>query len=65
MWIAILNIAIGIINLLPLWITDGGQILKILAEKVMSEDRAILLLHFFSLIGLALIILTLWPTLLM
>lgn len=63
-WIVLLNIGIGIMNLLPLWITDGGQIALTLLKKYCKEKVAIKVFNFISFITLILIIFTLWPSLL-
>jgi membrane-associated protease RseP (regulator of RpoE activity) len=56
-----LNIGIGLMNLLPLWITDGGQIARVLFRRYFSEERSMQLVHLVSLISLILIIFTVWP----
>lgn len=56
-----LNIGIGIMNLLPIWITDGGQIARTLLEKYFGEKRGIMFYNFVSLFSFVLIILTIWP----
>lgn len=63
-WIWFLNIAIGIMNLLPLWITDGGQIAKIVFHKYLGEKKGLLLYSIVSWGSLIMIILTMWPALL-
>ena len=40
-WIWFLNIMIGFANLLPLWITDGGQILLAICEKYFSQKYSL------------------------
>lgn len=62
-WIALLNIGIGMMNLLPIWITDGGQIARVIFEKYFSQKTAMTLLNIISLIILVLIIFTLAPNL--
>jgi Zn-dependent protease len=62
-WLFLLNFGIGIMNLLPLWITDGGQILRVMLNKYMSEERAMMGVHIVSLISLLLIIVTIYPSL--
>ncbi len=63
-WIWFLNIAIGLMNLLPIWITDGGQIAKTLLEKKFKEKTALNVYHVISWISLVLIVFTIWPSLL-
>lgn len=59
-----LNIGIGIMNLLPLWITDGGQITRILLEKRFDKKRGLKIFNLLSFLSLVLIIFTIWPSLL-
>lgn len=63
-YIWFLNIAIGLMNLLPIWITDGGQVAKTIFSKYFKESTAASLYNFVSLISLVLIIFTVWPSLL-
>ncbi len=63
-WIALLNIGIGMMNLLPLGITDGGRIAKLVFENYFSSAIASSLYTLVSWVSLILIILTLWPSLL-
>jgi len=63
-WIWFLNIAVGIMNLLPLWITDGGQIARILFQKFIKGNRGVTLYNLVSWVSLILIIFTMWPSLL-
>lgn len=64
-WIVLLNIGIGIMNLLPLWITDGGQITRTLLFKYIKNKKTVYrILNFVSYITLILIIFMLWPNLL-
>ena len=62
-WFFLLNFGIGIMNLLPLWITDGGQITRVLLSKVTTEKNAMIGVHIASFISLALIIVTINPSL--
>ncbi|MFP4402270.1 MAG: site-2 protease family protein [Candidatus Nanoarchaeia archaeon] len=62
-WLFLLNFGIGIMNLLPLWITDGGQITRVMLNKYMSEERAMIGVHLISFISLILIIVTISPSL--
>lgn len=57
-----LNIGIGIMNLLPLWITDGGQITRTLLEQKFKRKMAMKLYNWISLFSLLLIIFTIWPS---
>jgi membrane-associated protease RseP (regulator of RpoE activity) len=57
----LLNIGIGIMNLLPLWITDGGQIARTLLLKYVGEKRALLIYNLVSLVSLVLILFILNP----
>ena len=57
LWILFwLNLLIGLVNLLPLAITDGGRMLKVTLEKILPEKRAKLIflivsyLMFFSIV---------------
>lgn len=63
-YIWFLNIAIGMMNLLPLWITDGGQIARTLLERKFSKKVSSKLFNYLSFFCLILIILTIWPNLL-
>jgi membrane-associated protease RseP (regulator of RpoE activity) len=38
-WIANLNMMVGIMNLLPIWIVDGGQMVSNLLSYFMSEEK--------------------------
>lgn len=60
-WTALLNIGIGMMNLLPLWITDGGQIARSLFEKYFKKNLANTLFNFVSFITLILLLLSLFP----
>lgn len=64
-WMALLNIGIGIMNLLPIWITDGGQIARVLGEKYLGEKNGLRVYNILSIIVLVLIMFTLWPSLMM
>ncbi|MCA9497149.1 MAG: site-2 protease family protein [Nanoarchaeota archaeon] len=64
-WIALLNIGIGLMNLLPIWITDGGQIAKtLLANFIRNEKIVISILNWISLLSLIMIIFIMFPALL-
>lgn len=62
-WIWFLNLAIGIMNLLPIWITDGGQIARILFKKFIKGKHSVTLYNLVSWSSLILIIFTMWPKL--
>ncbi len=59
-----LNIAIGMMNLLPFWITDGGQIARTLLEQKFKPDTSMRIYNWLSIFVTLLIILTIWPSLL-
>ncbi len=59
----ILNLGIGIMNLLPLWITDGGQITRVLLETKLKKKLAISIYNYISIFSLILIIVTIKPSL--
>ncbi len=58
-WLFFLNLGIGIMNLLPIWITDGGQVSLVLLEKIMKPKRAVLIYNIISFFTLITIIFTL------
>lgn len=62
-WLILFNFGIGIFNLLPLGITDGGQILNVLLQKH-NKKTAKLWYTLISFITLGIIILSIWPQLL-
>lgn len=62
-WLCILNIMIGIMNLVPLWITDGGQIANVLLNKYFSATIASRLFNIISFIMFFAIIFILKPSL--
>jgi len=59
-----LNLGIGIMNLLPLWITDGGQITRVLLLRKLKKKLALSLYNYISLISLILILFTIKPSIL-
>ena len=63
LYLWLLNIGIGLMNLLPLWITDGGRILYILLNRWMSEDNAAMYTTLISFATLLLVIVVIWPDL--
>ncbi len=60
-WIWFLNIAIGIMNLLPIWITDGGQVSSTVFKKFCGKIWGNRIYHTLSWIVLILIIFTMKP----
>lgn len=63
-YIWFLNIAIGLINLLPIWITDGGQIFRVAASGIFKKQKTWMMLYnLVSIFSLILIIFTIWPEL--
>jgi membrane-associated protease RseP (regulator of RpoE activity) len=60
-WIWFLNIAIGIMNLLPIWITDGGQVSKTVFTKFCGNNIGNKIYHILSWIVLGLIFFTMKP----
>lgn len=40
MWLYVLNIGIGLFNLLPIPIVDGGRMMEVSLQKVFSKERA-------------------------
>ncbi len=40
LWLYVLNIGIGLFNLLPIPIVDGGRMMEVLLKKVLSKKRA-------------------------
>ncbi|MBN1923376.1 MAG: site-2 protease family protein [Nanoarchaeota archaeon] len=57
MWVSNLNFAVGIFNLFPLWITDGGKIVIDLISVVVRDKNLLLLVInalFLSALGLLL-----------
>ena len=63
-WIWFLNIMIGFANLLPLAITDGGQIFREICFKYFNESTAKNLYFYVSIFTILLLILTIFPKLL-
>lgn len=57
-WIFALNIGIGLVNLLPLSIMDGGRMLKIVLEKKLNHKKKLLhyLWTFFAALSLFLLL---------
>lgn len=61
-YLVLLSIGIGIMNLLPLWITDGGQIAFLMISKVIrNEETALRTYNLVSFLSLCLILLVVWP----
>ena len=64
-YIWLLNIGIGFMNLLPLWITDGGQILRVLSLRISKKEKvANFFTNIISFITLIILILMIWPSIL-
>lgn len=38
-WIYFINVAVGLMNLLPIVITDGGRMLKVALEKILGDAK--------------------------
>lgn len=55
------NIAIGLTNLLPLWITDGGQIFRILLTQKFGKSKGLKYFNYISLLTLTIIIISFNP----
>ena len=55
-----LNIAIALMNLLPLWITDGGQIARTLLSLKFDEKNTLRIYNLLSYVILVVIIFTVW-----
>jgi membrane-associated protease RseP (regulator of RpoE activity) len=65
-WTFLLNLLIGIANLLPIWITDGGQIFREICLKyVKNKKTAYKIYNFVSILVLIMIIITLFPSLIL
>lgn len=54
--VAILNVAIAMMNLLPLPPLDGGHILKLFAEKIIGQKAALVMHKGLMFVGVALLI---------
>ena len=63
-YIWLLNIGIGMMNLLPLWITDGGRICLLLLQSKFNDAKATKWYHGISFFVLGIIIISIWPDLL-
>ena len=55
-WIALLSINLGLINLLPVPILDGGQLVMIAAEKIKGSPLSESFLNFTYRIGILLVV---------
>ena len=55
-WMFVLNLGIGLFNLLPMIPLDGGYVLRGLLEKILSKERAVAVTRVVSIIILALIL---------
>jgi membrane-associated protease RseP (regulator of RpoE activity) len=60
-WLFVLNISIGAINLLPLWITDGGKIAHLLFQYKFSEGTSMILYNIVSILSLIMLFISLFP----
>jgi membrane-associated protease RseP (regulator of RpoE activity) len=57
MWIANLNFSVGLMNLFPLWITDGGKIaLEIIDSVVKNKRNALFISNYLFLFCLSLLL---------
>lgn len=63
-WLYLLNIGIGFVNLLPLWITDGGQIAYTLFRNFFTENLSNILFNLVSFVSLILFFFAVFPSLL-
>lgn len=64
-WIWFLNLAIGIMNLLPLGITDGGQVAKTFFPKYFGQKNGMRIYSILTWSCIIMIILTMYPKLLL
>ncbi|MEM4187847.1 MAG: site-2 protease family protein [Candidatus Hadarchaeum sp.] len=60
-WVFVLNIGIGLFNLMPAVPLDGGYILRGILEKVVSEERAIQITRALSVVVLFIILANFLP----
>ncbi|MFO8016444.1 MAG: site-2 protease family protein [Candidatus Woesearchaeota archaeon] len=58
-WLYALNLGIGLFNLLPLPITDGGRMLLLGLERFFTEEKSFRIWKFFALLFIFLIIINL------
>jgi membrane-associated protease RseP (regulator of RpoE activity) len=57
MWIANLNFSVGLMNLFPLWITDGGKIaLEIIDSVIKNKRTALFISNYLFLFCLSLLL---------
>lgn len=61
-WIALLNIGIGLINLLPMLPLDGGALFRDIAQKVTNQERGKKIAVVMSFISLFIILLNFIPS---
>ena len=54
--VALISISLGIVNLFPLFVLDGGQALILTIEKIIGRDLPDRMLDFFYRIGTAFLI---------
>ncbi len=57
----LLNLSIGLINFLPLWITDGGQITRVLFFKGFGKKKGNLFFNLISMVSLLILLLNIFP----
>ncbi|MEM4263630.1 MAG: M50 family metallopeptidase, partial [Candidatus Woesearchaeota archaeon] len=55
-WLFLLNLGVGLFNLVPLGPIDGGRMLQTVLEKIMHTQRAKSVWHTVSFIVLAIIV---------
>jgi membrane-associated protease RseP (regulator of RpoE activity) len=55
-WIANLNMMVGIMNLLPLWVVDGGQMVSNILAYFLSENKVRRIVDFISYIVLMILL---------
>ncbi|MFA5405952.1 MAG: site-2 protease family protein [Candidatus Nanoarchaeia archaeon] len=61
LWVAFLNLSIGIMNLLPIWGLDGSKMLYDLLSYVMKERRAQTIVSIISSICIGLLVINIAP----
>lgn len=60
-WLYVISFGIGLFNLLPLWIVDGGRMFYLLLTKFTTKEKSIKIWNFVSLFCLLLIFINLLP----
>ena len=58
-WLFLLNLGIGLFNLVPLGPLDGGRMMNIVLQKYFKKERAAQIFKYVSLIFLAIIVIPL------